>query len=209
MAFGAPIPRRPRLGTARRRPTTPLTLYFHVPSRWTGSRSIDLFAGVGEGKRAWGFLHIKSGKWQSFEAKGLGTDQQIIAVIRDAVTDDYSFVYHGVRALEFYRRHGDWLLKVIVNSDTGRVVTAMPISGEDGDYTLQAAALAAEIANFPERLRDDIAAICRRATLQHILLDFLKISKSGSADGLTQSRQSSSSSGSSSSSSILELKKSE
>lgn len=172
-----PLSRRPKVAAKRSRPTPPTTCFFHEPSSYTQSRFIDLFAGVGEGNRAWGFLHIKSGKWKSFEDKGLATDQQMIDAIRDAVTNYNSFVYRSERALEFYNRRGDWILKVIVNAATGRVVTARPISGDDGDYTAQVNALAVEIAGFPAQLRNNISAIARRGGLQHMAMDFMKISK--------------------------------
>jgi hypothetical protein len=123
-----------------------------------------------------GWIHIKNGKEKSFEAQGLSTDEKVQESIQETAAHPL-FVYENVgrNCFELYDRHGSWIIKVIANRDTGRIVTAMPISESDGDMELQVAALAKVIASVPKT--DNIGIRLKFAALQHLMMDFLKIAK--------------------------------
>jgi len=150
-------------------------MIFSVSSSRTKSKTVWLDTG----DTKWGWTHIKAGKQVSFADKGLIQDSEVQLAIKDAVKDNDTFVFSNPseNALEFFSRRGNWILKVIANSETGKIVTAMPVSGSDGDYSAQTSALASEIASFPESMKDNIAALLRRSVLQHMVMDFMGISK--------------------------------
>lgn len=131
----------------------------------------------GDAKKGW--LHIKAGKEASFQSKGLNNDAETQAKIKDAV-EDPTFVYDNApdNAYEVYARNGNWTMKVILNKVTGYIVTAMPISGADGDYSLQKAAVTTYLEQLMRRGNaNDIATKLRIATTRHLLMDFLGIAK--------------------------------
>ena len=126
-----------------------------------------------------GWQHIKKGKEESFRNKGLNTDEEIQQKIKDTAEDPL-FVYNNAsrNSFELYSRYGSWIMKVILNKSTGVIITAMPISGDDGDYSLQRNGLI----KYLEYLRasgssNNIALRLRVASVTHLLMDFLSITK--------------------------------
>ncbi len=138
----------------------------------TYTTSKQVYLDEGDAKSGW--AHIKAGKEESFKAKGLTSEKEIQDKIKEAVTSP-TFIYASDRALEVYARNGEWTTKVIVNAIVGNIVTAMPISGVDGDYTLQTAALQREIQRLM-KIESDGARVAR-ALLGHLVLDFLGVAK--------------------------------
>lgn len=147
---------------------------FEVDAAYIESRR----ASLSEGTQAEGWHHIRNGKTGAFAGKGLNDSDAIQDAIKSAVkSPDFVFRSNST-TLEIYERRGDWLMKVIANAVHGNIVTAMPVSGADGDYSRQAAALERIIQHLKHTTAEyDFLGRVRLATLQHIAMDFAAIAK--------------------------------